>query len=295
MADLPNDFWGGWIAVITIVSLLAFAWLVISIYFFSIGSSAEHEGKKEPVWDEDLREGLNTPPLWWFWLCLSTMIFTVVYLILYPGLGSYKGVLDWSQDSRLESSYDTYSAQFDEIRNTIAQSTMADLQNNPSLMATAERVFARNCAACHGPDGRGQASLFPNLKDIDWQWGGSPEQIEQSIRQGRTAVMISWQTILGDEGVTQLADFVLAMGTDQAEQHPGKSQYNQYCSACHGIDGNGNFMLGAPKLSDDSWLYGGSIEDVRLSISQGRNGIMPAFEGRLDDTQIKMLVAWLAR
>ncbi len=295
MADLPNDFWGGWIAVITIVSLLALAWLVISVYFFSNGSSAEHVGKNEPVWDEDLREGLNAPPLWWFWLILSTMIFTVVYLILYPGLGSFKGVLNWSQDSRLESSYDTYSAQFDEIRNTIAHSTMADLQNDPSLMATAERVFARNCAACHGPDGRGQASLFPNLMDIDWTWGGSPEQIEQTIRHGRTAVMISWQAILGDEGVTKVAEYVLAMGTDQAEQHPGKTQYTQFCSVCHGVNGNGNPLLGAPKLNDDSWLYGGSIEDVRISISQGRNGIMPAFEGRLDDTQIKILVAWLAR
>ncbi len=295
MADLPNDFWGGWIAVITIVSLLALAWLVISVYFFSNGSNAKHVGKNEPVWDEDLREGLNAPPLWWFWLILSTMIFTVVYLILYPGLGSFKGVLNWSQDSRLESSYDTYNAQFGEIRKTIAQSTMADLQNDPSLMAKAERIFSRNCAACHGPDGRGQASLFPNLMDIDWTWGGSPEQIEQTIRHGRTAVMISWQAILGDEGVTKVADYVLAMGTAQTEQHPGKTQYTQFCAACHGVDGNGNPLLGAPKLSDDSWLYGGSIEDIRTSISQGRNGIMPAFEGRLDDTQIKMLVAWLAR
>jgi len=107
--------------------------------------------------------------------------------------------------------------------------------------------------------------------------------------------MISWQAILGDEGVAQVADYVLAMGTERVEQHPGKIQYTQFCSACHGVDGNGNPLLGAPKLSDDSWLYGGSIEAVRTSISQGRNGIMPAFAGRLDDTQIKMLVAWLAR
>ena len=223
------------------------------------------------------------------------MVFTVIYLILYPGLGSFKGVLNWSQDSRLQSSYDVYHDRFDDKRNAIAQSSLADLQNDLDLMATAERVFARNCAACHGSDGRGQVSLFPNLKDIDWQWGGSPEQIEQSIRQGRTANMISWQAVLGDEGVAQLADYVLVIGTDQAEQHPGKIQYTQFCSACHGVGGNGNAQLGAPNLSDDSWLYGGTKEDVRLSISQGRNGIMPAFEERLDDAQIKMIVAWLAR
>ncbi len=223
------------------------------------------------------------------------MVFTVIYLILYPGLGSLKGVLNWSQDSRLQSSFDTYQAQFGDKRKAIAESSLASLQNNLALMDTAERIFTRNCAACHGPDGRGQASLFPNLKDIDWQWGGSAEQIEQTIRLGRSANMISWQAVLGDENVVQVTDYVLALGTGEAEQLPGKVQYMQFCIGCHGVDGKGNVLLGAPDLSDDSWLYGGSVENVRISISQGRNGVMPAFGERLDDAQIKMLVAWLAR
>jgi cytochrome c oxidase cbb3-type subunit 3 len=295
MADLPGDFWSGWIIVITVVSFMALVWLVFNIYFFSNGKLAQHDGGQEPVWDENLREGSNAPPLWWFWLILSAMVFTVIYLILYPGLGSFKGVLNWSQDSRLQSSYDTYEAQFGDKRKAIAESSLASLQNNPALMDTAERIFSRNCAACHGPDGRGQSSLFPNLKDIDWQWGGSAEQIEQTIRLGRSANMISWQAVLGDENVANVTDYVLALGTGEADQHPGKVQYMQFCIGCHGVDGKGNILLGAPDLSDDSWLYGGSVENVRISISQGRNGIMPAFGERLDDAQIKMLVAWLAR
>ena len=295
MADLPGDFWSGWIIVLTVVSFFALAWLVINIYFFSNGKLSDHDGGQEPVWDENLREGLDAPPLWWFWLIFSCMVFTVIYLILYPGLGSFKGVLNWSQDSRLQSSYDTYQAQFGDKRKAIAESSLASLQNNPDLMNTAERIFTRNCAACHGPDGRGQASLFPNLKDIDWQWGGSAEQIEQTIRLGRSANMISWQAVLGDENVANVTDYVLALGTDEAEQLPGKVQYMQFCIGCHGVDGKGNVLLGAPDLSDDSWLYGGSVENVRISISQGRNGVMPAFGERLDDAQIKMLVAWLAR
>ncbi len=295
MADLPGDFWSGWIIVLTVVSFFALAWLVINIFFFSNGKVAEHDGGQEPVWDGNLREGSDAPPLWWFWLIFSCMVFTVIYLILYPGLGSFKGVLNWSQDSRLQSSFDTYQAQFDDKRKAIAESSLADLQSNLALMDTAERIFTRNCAACHGPDGRGQASLFPNLKDIDWQWGGSAEQIEQTIRLGRSANMISWQAVLGDENVANVTDYVLALGTGEAEQLPGKVQYMQFCIGCHGVDGKGNVLLGAPDLSDDSWLYGGSVENVRISISQGRSGVMPAFGERLDDAQIKMLVAWLAR
>ncbi len=295
MADLPNNFWSGWIIVITTTSLLALAWLVVSIYFFPHKNRPRPNHEEQPVWDDNLREGTAAPPLWWFWLILGTMIFSVVYLMLYPGLGSYKGMLEWSQDSRLASSYGNYSNQFEQKRKAITQRTIEDLQNDIVLMDTAHGIFARNCAACHGAEGRGQASLFPDLKDNDWQWGGSPEQIEQTIRQGRIANMVGWQGILGDDGTAQLAEYVLTMTAPRAKQHPGKEKYAQLCVACHGIKGNGNQQLGAPKLADDIWLYGGSANDVETSIASGRNGIMPAFAGRLDDTQIRLLVAWLTR
>lgn len=292
MADLPTGFWSGWIMVVTLVSLGAVAWLTYSLYF---SADSEEHPEVEPVWDNDLREGNRAPPMWWFWLLFAALIFTLVYLMLYPGLGSFTGFLNWSQGSRVAESYENFELNFEEVRGEISALSLAEMQNDLGLMDTAERIFARECAACHGPDGRGQASLFPNLHDIDWQWGASAEQIEQSIRNGRQAQMISWESILGEEGVQQVSEYVLFLGTDGSSNHPGKPAYDQYCVACHGIDGAGNPLLGAPRISDDIWLYGGDLETIKATLREGRFGVMPAFNERLDDLQIKLLVALLAR
>lgn len=296
MADLPNAFWSGWIAVITVVSVLGLAWLVITIYF-PRGKTEQQDGHegKEPVWDETLKEGSHAPPLWWFWMIFGAMIFSVVYLMLFPGVGAFQGTLNWSQGSRLAESYEEIRRTYQAERVAIVEATLSELQNDTALMENAGRLFSRNCAACHGDDGRGQASLFPNLMDIDWQWGGSPEQIEQSIRSGRNAMMPPWLASLSEEGVTQVTGYVQTLTEGGDQNHPGKVQYDAFCIACHGPDGTGNPLLGAPNLADNVWLYGGSAEAISESISAGRQGVMPAFADRLDDTQIKLLVAYLAR
>jgi cytochrome c oxidase cbb3-type subunit 3 len=292
MADMPTDFWAGWIATLTIVSLAGLAWLVFSIYFSP--ADVEHEGDG-PVWDETLREGSNPPPMWWFWLILSMMVVSVLYLMLYPGLGSYAGALKWSQSMRLQESQAAYKTEFGGTRQLIAEAQITTLIADDSLMASAQRVFNQNCAVCHGYDAAGQAAHFPNLTDAEWQWGGSPEQIEQSIRHGRTAAMISWSAFLGDDGVVQMADFVRKMGTAAAAGHPSKAQYDQLCIGCHGADGGGNPLVGAPNLVDDIWLYGSDVVNVQKSIAEGRQGEMPAFGKRLDDTQIRLLIALIVR
>jgi cytochrome c oxidase cbb3-type subunit 3 len=292
MSDMPTDFWAGWISVLTLVSLFALGWLIYSIYF---SPAEEHEEGEGPVWDENLREGSNPAPLWWFWLILAAMVFSVVYLMLYPGLGSYKGALKWSQGGRMEQSLAAYEAEFGGMRALISEARLDTLQADTDLMRSAQRVFDRNCAVCHGYEAQGQASYFPSLVDDEWQWGGSPEQIEQSIRAGRNAVMVGWAQVLGDDGVNNVTDYLGVVGTDAANSHAGQQQYNQFCIACHGADGGGNPLLGAPSLSDDVWLYGDSDEAVRHSIAEGRTGEMPAFDVRLDDTQIKLLVALLSK
>lgn len=292
MADMPSGFWSGWIIVFTLVSLAGVAWLVLSLYF-SPESKQQHD--IDPVWDTDLKEGNNPPPMWWFWMLFGAMIFSLVYLMLFPGLGNYKGLLNWSQGSRMSDSYQSFDENFGSARLDIAAMDLETLQNDLEMMATAERIFTRECAACHGPEGRGQLSVFPNLHDVDWQWGASAEQIEASIRQGRRPAMPSWQTPLGDEGVANVADYVSKLSEGDAIDHPGKAQYEQLCVACHGVDGGGNIFLGAPKLSDSIWLYGGDIDSIKTTISAGRFGVMPSFNERLDDTQIKLLVALLAR
>lgn len=296
-ADLPSDFWAGWIFVVTVVSVAGLAWLVYSVYF-GTGADAEVVEGDEPVWDGNLREGANPAPLWWFWTMFASLAFSVLYLILYPGLGSYAGALRWSQGGSYDVGLAAYEAEFGGVRQLVAVAPLEALRADATLMAAAQRVFDRECAVCHGYDGAGQAALFPNLVDAAWQWGGAPADVERSIRDGRQAVMVGWQAVLGDAGVAGLTALSEAMhGTGQAPPptHPAHGDYMQYCTACHGADGGGNPLLGAPSLVDAATLYGADGAAIRHSIAAGRAGEMPAFGERLDDTQVRLLVAWLTR
>ena len=293
---MPADFWAGWVFVLTVASVLALSWFVFSIYFGNGGREhAEQAESESPVWDGDLREGDHPAPMWWFWLILASLVFSVVYLMLYPGLGSYSGALQWSQGGRLQESRADWQGLFGPSRTAAAESTLEELQGDAALMATAERLFARECAACHGADAQGQARLFPSLRDEEWQWGGTPNDIETSIRNGRTAVMVGWEAALGDEGVAQVVDYVQKMPAGLPAEHPGKAQYDTLCVACHGPDGRGQPLLGGPDLTNAIYLYGGDTAALEESIRNGRSGEMPAFGERLDDLQIRLLVAWLTK
>ena len=292
MADLPNDFWSGWIILITLIGFAGLVWLVVSVYTAAPPDPAEVE---HTTWDENLSEGLNPAPLWWFWLIFTMMVFSVFYLMFYPGLGSFKGALEWSQGGELAERTRAYEDEFTRLREEIAGMPLADIQADETLMNSARSLFTGNCSACHGYEAQGQANLFPNLRDDTWQWGGTPEDIERTIRGGRNAVMASWEALLGQQGVINVADYVLVLGTPAAEGHPGQAQFNQICAACHTPEGTGNPLLGAPNLTDDDWLYGGDVQTIRQTIRGGRMGVMPAFGDRLDDTQIRLLVAWLMR
>ena len=292
MADLPTEFWGGWIVLATVTTLIGLGWLVLSVYF-SKDDGAEIAAQ---TWDETLREGTIAAPMWWFWLILALMAVSVVYLILYPGLGAFAGVLHWSQGHEIATSAAHYDQQFGARREQLAATDASTLQSDAVAMRSAARIFDNHCAACHGPGARGQMELFPDLGDGDWQWGGTAAQVEQTILLGRRAVMPPWRAALNEDGVAEVTDYVLAFaaGRNRApELVQSKIRYDQFCSACHGVDGEGNALLGAPALNDDIWLYGGTREAVRESIANGRNGVMPAFGTRLDATQIRLLTAWL--
>ena len=296
MTALPTTFWHGWILIITLVSLAAMLWLVLSVYFSSESGSPGHSEKDEkPRWDETLEEGPHPPPLWWFWLILGSTVFSLLYLMLYPGLGSYSGLLDWSQGRHAVARQSEFDARFGSERQRIASLSLIEIQHDGELMAAAERIYQRECAACHGPEARGQVSMFPNLMDVDWQWGASPEAIEQSIRHGRTALMPPWGELLGEAQVQDVAAYVLSLQNGDGTDLPGRAVFEQYCVACHGADATGTPALGAPNLTDRIWLYGGDPASIVQTITNGRNGQMPPFNHRLDDTQIHLLTALLAR
>jgi cytochrome c oxidase cbb3-type subunit 3 len=292
MASLPSSFWGGWIVVITVTSFLALLWFVIDVYRAGGTDDNEHE-----VWDENLREGARPAPMWWFWFILGLMTVSVVYVMLYPALGTYRGALNWSQGSQIAERVAEYDARLGPERQRILGLSAATLAADERAMHTAWRIFNNNCSACHGRDAAGQAGHFPDLTDAAWQWGGKEEQIVETIRAGREGVMPGWSAAIGEKGVLQLADYVLALsGSDEAsgQSASGGALYEQFCVACHGNDGSGNEQLGAPALNDPSWTYGGSRADVIETIANGRSGSMPAFAARLDDTQIHLLTAWLS-
>jgi cytochrome c oxidase cbb3-type subunit 3 len=291
MASVAPGFWAGWVVTITVVSAIGLVWLVLSVYSAPDDSAevASH------TWDETLREGTKPAPLWWFWMILALLAASVVYLILYPGLGAYAGALRWSQDSRLADSLARYEQSFGPERARIAQTPIAELQRDATAMRSAWHLFNNHCTACHGPDAGGQAALFPNLGDADWQWGGDAAQLTQTITQGRQAVMPPWQAVLGDDGVAKMTDYVIALAKGSAPASgDAAQQFLMYCSACHGQNGAGQPALGAPALNDDASLYGGSPAAVRDSIALGRTGVMPAFGARLDAAEIRLLTAWLA-
>jgi cytochrome c oxidase cbb3-type subunit III len=291
MTSIATGFWAGWIAVLTIVSAAGLAWLVVSVYF-SRDDSAE---VGHVVWDETLREGTTAAPLWWFWMILALLATSVVYLMLYPGFGSYAGVLRWSQGGQIAASLARHEERFGPLRTEIAARALPELQQDEVAMGSASHLFNNHCSACHGTDARGQAALFPDLRDASWQWGRDEAQLVQTITQGRQAVMPPWQAVLNDDGVAKMADYVLALGSGTpAADSETATAYRNFCSACHGADGAGMALLGAPALNDDAWLYGKSTAAVRESISRGRTGVMPPFGARLDDAQIKLLAAWLA-
>lgn len=294
MADMPADFWSGWIILLSVLSFSGLLWLVLSVYFRRAGPERGQVTGEDPVWDENLHEGDNPAPFWWFWLLLAAMVFSVLYLMFYPGLGSYAGALKWSQGGQLAEHQDRFQAEFAAPRAALAGQDGAALAADRAAMAVAANLFQEHCAACHGGNGRGQAALFPDLRDGDWQWGGSAEQIEQTIRQGRNAVMPGWQRVLAAADLQAVAEFVGGLSAGAGADHPGRPVFQQYCAACHGSSGDGNPMLGAPRLNDGIWLYGGSPAAVAATVAGGRNGQMPAFAGRLDEVQIRLLVAWLA-
>lgn len=295
MAHIPSNFWHGWIVLITLVSLAAVIWLVLSVYF-----SSESPKEEEPVWDDTLEEGPNPPPLWWFWLILGSTVFSLIYLMLYPGFGSYTGLLNWSQGSQADSRRAEYEARFSGPREHIAAMSLVEIQHDIDLMAAAERIYQRECSACHGPEARGQVSQFPSLMDVDWQWGGSPQAIEQTIRYGRIAFMQPWAGVLSEAQTGNVVAYVQSLQSDSnaapsATLTAGQAVFNQYCAVCHGADATGNQLLGAPDLTNGIWLYGGDTASLTRTITHGRNGIMPPFNHRLDDTQIHLLTALLAR
>ncbi len=247
------------------------------------------------VWDGDLREYNNPLPRWWLWLFLITVAFGLGYLALYPGLGSYAGTLGWTSTGQHAAQAAAAEQQAQRTLARFEGRSIEELAQDPAAHAVGRNLFANNCAVCHGADGRG-ALHFPNLADADWKWGGDPATVEASIGGGRTGVMAAWKDVLDARAVDDVLAYVLSLSGRTAaggNAAQGKEQFAIYCVACHGESGQGNPLLGAPNLTDNIWLHGGSPEQVRAVILNGRTGVMPAQEARLGAARVRLLAAYV--
>ena len=292
MSDFFSAGWSVYIAAATLVGLLACLALLLITNRGQAASAQESTGH---VWDDDLKELNNPMPRWWMILFVVTIVFSLFYLLLYPGLGSARGLLNWSSANAYQAEQGKSAAELDVVYAKYAAMSSADLSHDPKAMAIGERLFINNCAACHGSDARGSKG-FPNLTDNDWLHGGKPEDIVETITHGRIGAMPPMAAAVGDaKDVSNVANYVLSLSGsphDAAAAQAGQAKF-VVCAACHGPDGQGNTAIGSANLTDATWLHGFGKEAIVAMVEHGKTNVMPAQEKRLSAQQIQVLAAYV--
>ena len=247
------------------------------------------------VWDGDLEEFNNPLPRWWLGLFIATVVFGAAYLYFFPGLGSFGGASKWSSVGAYEEQIEKQRALLDQQLASVHGASLVEMASNRSAMSTAKNLFGANCSTCHGSDARG-AKGFPNLTDADWLWGAPEQSVYETIANGRHAVMPALGAVLGNEGINEVASYVLSLSGVKAPAEwvaSGKERFATVCAGCHGADAKGNALLGAPNLTDSTWLFGGDFDTVRATIANGRESTMPAHSQMLGETKVKLLAAYV--
>ena len=292
MADFTSDFWNIYIAVLTTVSIFG-----CGVFLFS-QNKRRSAGKGDTtghVWDETLAEYNNPLPRWWMWLFYITIVFSIAYLAVYPGLGSFRGSFGWSSRAQLEEEMTRANQQFGPLYEKYLKMDLSAVAADAQAQQMGQRLFLNHCAQCHGSDAGGSRG-FPSLRDGDWLWGGSPELVKTSIAEGRMGVMPPQAPAVGtSEDVKDVANYVLSLSGrthDELRAQRGKAKFAA-CGACHGAEGKGNPQLGAPNLTDKVWLYGGSEATIIETITKGRNGIMPPHKDLLGEAKVHLLAAYV--
>lgn len=290
-----NGFLHWFVIALTLANIFGCWWLIRWAGKRRPGDVPDGE-KMSHSWDDgDLIELNNPMPRWWLGMFYATIIFSLIYLALYPGLGNFKGFFNWTQEAQYEKEMAEAKETYGPIFAKYAQQDIETVSKDTGAKEIGQRLFINYCASCHGSDAGG-APGFPSLKDKDWLWGGSPDAIKKTILDGRQGVMPAWKAVLGDDGVGKVAAYVASLSgrnVNPSQATAGKSLYNTNCAACHMATGTGNPALGAPNLTDKVWLYGGSLGAIKKTISNGRNGIMPSHRDFLGEDKVHLLAAYI--
>ncbi|WP_217473737.1 cytochrome-c oxidase, cbb3-type subunit III [Stutzerimonas stutzeri] len=295
-----TTFWSWYITLLSLGTIAALVWLLLATR-----KGQRHNSTEETVGHsyDGIEEYDNPLPRWWFMLFVATVIFALGYLALYPGLGNWKGMLPgyeggWTQVKEWQREMDKANEQYGPLYAKFAAMPVEEVAQDPQALKMGGRLFASNCSVCHGSDAKG-AYGFPNLTDNDWLYGGEPETIKTTIMGGRQAAMPAWRDVLGEEGIRNVAGYVRSLsGRDvpegiNADIEQGQKIFATNCVACHGPEGKGTHAMGAPNLTDNTWLYGSSFAQIQQTLRYGRNGRMPAQQDHLGNDKVHLLAAYV--
>lgn len=315
-----TEFWHWWVIILTVTSIVLCFWIItINLKNYT------HVGEGESMGHEfDGIEEMNNPlPKWWTYMFYFILVWSAGYLFLFPGLGNYEGALGWKSSNQgivtmAESKALAQKAKaegllvqlnqeelvaeelYGPIFKAMADTPVLELAYDDDAFKVGQRLFLQNCALCHGSDARGSRG-FPDLTDSDWLYGGTPETIKASLMHGRVGAMPAWEASLGEQGVQEMTEYVLKLAGRKVNDklaEAGKAKFVM-CAACHGQDGRGSvahgLAFGAPNLTDNIWLYGGSRRAVEESIRSGRNGVMPAWKDILGADKVHVISAYIYR
>jgi cytochrome c oxidase cbb3-type subunit 3 len=294
MSDFISSSWHWYIAVVSLISILG-----CGVLLWMQSTARPAKGQKVElhghVWDEDLTEYNNPLPRWWMWLFYITIVFSLVYLAVYPGLGTFGGQFNWTSANAYEAEIKQANADYGPLFDKYQKVDVVTLSKDAQANAMGQRLFLNYCAQCHGSDAGG-AKGFPNLRDKDWLYGGDATSIETTILGGRNGIMPPLGAAVGGEdGIKELTHFVRSLSGlkhDAKLADAGKAKF-AICAACHGAEAKGNQAMGAPNLTDAIWLYGSSEETIAEGIRHGRNNMMPAQKERLGEGKIHLLAAYV--
>jgi cytochrome c oxidase cbb3-type subunit 3 len=282
--------WTVFVIALVVLQVVGAGWLIL----WSSRAGGGEGATTGHTWDGDVVEGNNPLPRWWLGLFWLTILFTIVYVVVYPSFGTFSW-LGWSQVEQYEQEIATAEDTYGPLFAAFAARPIEELANDPSALRAGRNLFVNNCAACHGSDARG-ARGYPNLTDEEWMYGGEPTQILATIKGGRTGVMPGFGAGLSAEQRELLADYVTHLAgrsVDAARVAQGQTLFTTNCAACHGLNGEGNQLLGAPRLANEIWLHGSGRNVILDVISNGRINAMPAQEPVLGADRVHVLAAYV--
>lgn len=292
-----SAFWSGWVIFFVVLNWSVVTFLVI--YAIRVPIPTTEYGTTGHMWAHGtISEGVKKLPKWWIAMSVLFLGFGIVYLVLYPGFGRFAGALAWTSAGDVTQAQARNDVRQADMNTRIQEQSITALAGDRQVVRAGGVLFGDNCAACHGEKARGNQIVgAPNLTDDVWLYGGDDEALHETLVEGRQGAMPALGSALGEDGTRAVAAYVYQLNGREAPQPDlvaaGKEQFETYCTACHGAEGKGNPAMGAANLTDDAWLYGGSMEAITTTLENGRSGNMPAWNERLSERDIKAVAAWV--